>query len=716
MYDNFYRSHLSSVKHRNGQINALCPFHEDHNPSFSVNIKTGQYKCHGCNEKGNAFTFAQKRNIPRDQVPGYNPNYNRKPSFPKKPREYNYTDEKGNTLFQVTRSNSKKFIQRRPNEKGGWTFNRKGIKQVLYNLPCVINSQEITIVEGEKDADNLKSLGYVATTNPGGAGKWLNEYNHFLQDKDLICFYDNDDPGKDHIRKIIDTNLGNARSIRLVYLPVINKGDVSDYLTKNKPEDLKKIIEFAPEISDISQVDLFFKDLNDFPLTDSGNAETVVKLYGSRIRFDHNRRRFLVWQPDQHRWVIDETGEIDRIILKTMRDRQRSALEIDDSDRRGKVIKWAVDSESHYRIEACNKRLSTLYPIATTVDKFDCDPMLLGCKNGVIDLRTGSFRPGKPNDNVSKSLNVEYDSNAKALRFEQFLREVFLDDPEMIAYVLRAAGYSLTGLTTEQVIFILHGSGENGKSVFLNVLSYILGDYSGNTPFNTFMSSKVDPGRIPNDIAALVGKRFVTASEVKENSCLNEARIKNLTGGDQITARFLHQEFFTYIPNYKIWLSVNHRPRVKDTSHGFWRRIKEIPFDRKFSGSERDYNLLEKLKSEASGILNLLIKGCLEWKENGLGSSTKVDMAVEGYRNEMDVVRQFLTENILEGGDAVVEATQLYASFENWCHKNGEEKMNGTRFGTKMKELGYKKGAYGPRRRIHYFGLGLLDTERVYEK
>ena len=179
--------------------------------------------------------------------------------------------------------------------------------------------------------------------------------------------------------------------------------------------------------------------------------------------------------------------------------------------------------------------------------------------------------------------------------------------------------------------------GENGKTVFLTVFRIILGAYCANTPFSTFELSRYDGSKISNDVAALAGKRLVTASEVKENAQLNEGRMKAMTGEDEITARFLHREYFTFNPAFKVWLSVNHKPRVTDTTYSFWRRIRVIPFERKFTGAERDNNLVAKLREERAGILNWAIQGCLKWQEDGLEPPEQVTSATDEYRNEMDI-------------------------------------------------------------------------------
>ncbi len=183
-----------------------------------------------------------------------------------------------------------------------------------------------------------------------------------------------------------------------------------------------------------------------------------------------------------------------------------------------------------------------------------------------------------------------------------------------------------------------------------------------------------------------------------------------MTGEDEITARFLHREYFTFNPAFKVWLSVNHKPRVTDTTHSFWRRIRVIPFERKFTGAERDNNLVAKLREERAGILNWAIQGCLKWQEDGLEPPEQVTGATNEYWNEMDIIRQFLNEcTDSTNSDAKIESKSLYKAYTSWCDENGEETMTGTMFGRKLKEMDFEKGPYGSSRRVHYFGVGLLS-------
>jgi putative DNA primase/helicase len=301
-------------------------------------------------------------------------------------------------------------------------------------------------------------------------------------------------------------------------------------------------------------------------LTDAGNAEYFAARYGSDVRFDHRRARWLLWRG--HRWQPDADAEVRRLAKDAMRERFKDAALLDDPEARARAAKWSIASESRGRLDALAYLAQAERPIADDGLAWDTDPMLLGVANGVVDLRTGEFRAGRRGDQITMSTAVAFDREATCPRWQRFLVEVFVH-PELVTYIQRAIGYSLTGDVSEQCLFLGYGAGANGKGTFTKTLMGMLGEYAYNMPFSTIELHA--RAAIPNDLAALVGRRFVVASETNDGSRLNEARVKALTGCDPITARFLHSEFFTFEPCAKFWLSVNHKPVVRDDSYGFWR-------------------------------------------------------------------------------------------------------------------------------------------------
>jgi len=420
----------------------------------------------------------------------------------------------------------------------------------------------------------------------------------------------------------------------------------------------------------------------DFARTDTGNAELFAHLFGDRLRYDHLRRRWLVWA-GQH-WEVDADGAVTRLAIDAVRQRYLEAMLLPDLDDRKLQARFAVASENRQRLEAMLSVARNEPPISERGDSWDRDPLLLGVVNGAVDLRTGVLLPGEPGQGITKFTPLRFDPSASCPRWLQFLNEIFSGDEELIDFIWRAAGYSLTGDTSEQCVFACFGTGSNGKSVLLSIMRKLAGTYAYNAPFSVFELQ--NRGNIPNDVAALAGARLVTSSETNEGTRLNEARLKALTGNDPITARFLNREFFTFYAEAKFWLAVNHRPRVEDESFGFWRRVRLIPFNRTFD-KDQDKGLEAKLVRELPGILAWAVAGCLEWQRRGLEPPTVVTAATEAYRVESDPLAPFLEERCVTGDDYVVGATAVLRDYQAWASRNGlrrQEILTSPTFGKKM--------------------------------
>jgi putative DNA primase/helicase len=455
--------------------------------------------------------------------------------------------------------------------------------------------------------------------------------------------------------------------------------------------------------ADVFKADqLLYGDPNKLHLTDLGNAETIAALHGQHVRFDHMQGRWLIWCGQ--RWKPDTNGEIARIAITTVRERMKLALTITDREQRTEALKWAMTSESKFRLQAAQDLAAKLHPLADDGTHWDTEPFLLGCPNGVLDLRTGELRPGMPEDRITQQTSVDYDPNARASRWEDFLCQIFSNDTDLIDYIRRCVGYSLTGDIREQCIFFCWGSGANGKSTFLDILRQVLCDYAANTPFSTFDLSRQTS--IPNDLAALCRSRLVTASETNESRRLNEGRVKAMTGDSVMTARFMHQEFFSFTPKFKIWLAMNHKPCITGTDDGIWRRIRLIPFTVSFKGRE-DKTLLEKLRAEQQGIFAWAVRGALDWQGRGLEMPKTVRSATDAYRMESDTIAQFEEEALVINPKAKVVASALYHQYADWCKDTGHEPLNSTNFGRRLLERGYEKQKQSGN--IYYIGLGLPE-------
>jgi putative DNA primase/helicase len=345
--------------------------------------------------------------------------------------------------------------------------------------------------------------------------------------------------------------------------------------------------------------------------------------------------------------------------------------------------------------------------MATTTADFDRDPFLLTVGNGTLNLTTGKLRQVRPDDLITRSADISFHPTAKAPRWQQFLTEVFAGDQDLIQFVQRAVGYSLTGDTREQCLFILWGGGANGKSTFLETIIRLLGTHAVTTPFSTVMVQR-NPGSPRNDLAALHGARLVKASEAEHHSPFAESIVKEVTGGDTITARFLFKEHFSYRPTYKWWLASNHLPDIHGTDDAIWRRIRLIPFTRQFSGANKDALLREKLEGELSGILAWAVRGCLDWQIHGLKAARTVEAATLEYRRESDQVGRFLKDRChLQLGERT-PAKMLYDAFVLWCASHNEKALATNQFATKLEERGLsrKRGRSG----VTYLGISLVTV------
>jgi putative DNA primase/helicase len=445
--------------------------------------------------------------------------------------------------------------------------------------------------------------------------------------------------------------------------------------------------------------------LTEAPPTDAGNAECLELLYRDELRYCHDRKKWLRW--DGNRWVIDGAGRAELAALDVVRARRTAAAQIEDPDKARKAFMWALGSESEGKRSAMLNTARILPSFATRVDLYDREPLLAGVPNGVLDLEHGQHRDARREDYITAQLGASYDTGATCPRWDQFLSEIFDGDAELIAFIQRAVGYSLTGDTREHKLFLCFGHGANGKSVFLDVLSRLLGEYAANSSFDTF-----DAGRrneATNDLAALKGKRLVTVIETEDDRRLAEARVKQVTGQDKVTCRFLYGEYFDYRPQFKIWMAMNHKPVISGTDNGIWRRIQLIPFTRSFLERE-DKTLGLKLHGELSGILNWAMAGLQAWLNDGLGRATAIEAATREYRRESDLVSQWLEECTERDIDSRITASAAIESYAAWCKRNGYRTPTARGLGRRLVELSIEigKGSGGQR---YYFGLALLGTD-----
>jgi putative DNA primase/helicase len=443
-----------------------------------------------------------------------------------------------------------------------------------------------------------------------------------------------------------------------------------------------------------------------FPLTELGNAERFASKHGANVRYCYDWRAWLVW--DGIRWKRDAGAEVRQFAKQTVRSIYAEAGQQSAEGQRRALAAWAARSESAAAIESMLKLAQAEEGIPVATEDLDADKWLLNVENGTLDLHTGELRPHRREDLISKLAPVRFDPAAQCPRWVRFLDEVFAPHPDIPSFIQRAGGYSLTGDTREECLFLNHGAGRNGKGTFLKTMALAMGDYAATADFSTFVQRRDDAGP-RDDVANMRGKRMVSAQESREGAALAESLLKWLTGGDLVRARRLYENSYEFDPSWKIWLATNHKPVIRGTDPAIWSRIKLIPFDVSFEGKE-DRTLKTALLGELPGIFNWAIEGCLRWQEDGLQLPASVMDATNEYRADSDQTRRFITEVCIEGAYASGKARSLYMAYKKWATDAGEEPVSETAFGRRLSEHGFakRKTESGAK----YDGIGLrADTE-----
>ena len=447
-----------------------------------------------------------------------------------------------------------------------------------------------------------------------------------------------------------------------------------------------------------------------YEMNELGNAKRFVAMVDGDVRYVIELKKFVTWNGS--RWFYDESSLVCLAHMKESNHRiWEEIASTTDSDKQKAMSRFATSSQNTNRLKLALESVKSEPGIAISVHEFDSDPFLVGVLNGVIDLKRGEFRESRREDFVTKSLDCEYWSGSSAPLWERFLDEVMSHDRDLIEYLQRIVGYCLTGDTSEQVLFFAHGSGANGKSVFLETIKALLGDYGRNLRTEVLMV-RSRSGGASEDEARLHGARYVTVNETSEGSRFNDSMIKDLTGGDTITARYLYQGSFEYRPTYKIVIRGNNRPAFGGSDGGMARRIRMIPFDRVVPESKRDARLPEKLRDELSGILNWALEGCLSWQRLGLVEPEAAAQATSGYVQEMDTVGNFLSEVCSQNPAYFESASLLRKSFSTWCDSNGVDGMSWKLVSETLKQRGFRQGRQRVKGKITrgWYGLKISET------
>jgi putative DNA primase/helicase len=433
-------------------------------------------------------------------------------------------------------------------------------------------------------------------------------------------------------------------------------------------------------------------------LTDLGNARRLVRMFGKDLRFTSTHGWF-VW--DGTRWAKDDLN-VAQLRAKAAVESLWEEIAYAPPDERKALVRHASGSQSNRGIQACLALAASEPETAIRFKEFDQHAGLINCPNGILELKTGILHPHGRDFLITRLTGAEYDAAAACPSWTTFLEQI-LPDPATRAFVQKYAGYSLSGSKTAQCFAFLYGTGANGKSTFLDTLCNVFGDYAISTPFDTFLARQA--GQATNDLARLAGARLVRASEPDEGVTFSESTIKTATGGEPISARFLHREFFDFTPEFALWLSGNHQPRVKGTDHGIWRRIRLVPFTVRID--KPDETLKDRLMAESKGILAWAVAGYQAYLRDGMAPPEAIKTATAQYRQDQDTLGQFLEDRCVLGVEQTVAVTKLREVYKQWCDDTDEFAVSQRRFKARLMEHGCVQSSTGKAR--FWRGIGVVD-------
>jgi putative DNA primase/helicase len=693
---------------------ALCPAHDDRSPSFEFWEDADEncaVKCYvGCTFQ----EIAAALGLPASAFFMDNDDKKSRMNILEK---YDYTDEDDVLLSQVCRLSprSEGFRQRRPDGNGGWIWNTKGVRPVPYRLSEVLDGVRtgrwILIAEGEKDVDRLRQLGFVATCNPGGAGKWRDEYAAVLKGGKCAVLYDNDEPGWRHGDTVVRSVYRHAEVVKAIIFPsgeLPDRGDVSDWLDSGHDAiELKRLIDDTPEcrpaakvlqratiVVDDDGVALEVIDegtevtaLQEPPveaeqpedttaaadghhLTDVGNAGRFVSIAQGRIHYVHAWLKWIFWRDGV--WCVDEGEVLTRELAKQVpRNMLHFAAARDlTKDEREQLVGWALVSESSGRIASMVRESRGTTGMLVEHEMLDADPYILNCRNGTIDLRTGTLRRHDPADLCTRQVPVAYNPNAPSELWEQCLA-TWQPDPEMRAYLQLEAGAATTGRHTE-TLSVHWGSGANGKSRFWGAITDTLGPSYAVVPHKSLLvAQKYD--QHDTVYANLFRKRLAVASETDAGAKLADEKIKNLTGGDRLSGRRMREDPWEFQPSHTLILFSNHKPQVQGRDEGIWRRLRLVPWTVTIPPEDRDEHLDEKLRHEQQAILAWCVEGARRYLAEGFTTPDAVRVATDAYRAEENAAERFINESIEFTGQIGdrIRSLEISDTAEEWAHSKG---------------------------------------------
>ncbi len=685
-----YRSEIKKFKvsKNNGQGSGICPFHADAKPSFSVNLKKGIFYCHGCHAKGSVFDFFMKKNnidfktsLSRlAGIAGVEKQKNKKSrnkNTGKIIATYDYMDVNGDLSFQVCRFKPKAFRQRRPNpnKKGAWIWNTKQVTQAPYHLPELTKAKTIFLVEGEKDADLLVSLGLTASCNPMGAGSWKDEFKPYFKDKHVVILPDNDDEGKKHAEQVAKSLHEVAEKVKLVELPDLpKKGDVSDWIKNGHTKsELLSLVKSAQEWEPgkETQSPKFFEGNRFVPTA-------VVDNMIGRYAIFHDGGSFYLYNIDRGVWLAQHDNVI------------------------GKFIKDALAKKSKRNyIQDVMKQLE--YETFKTPEELIQNHKLINLSNGMLDIQNGKLLPHKKEYYSKVQIPIAFNPKAKCPRYLQYLGEVFLDDPKKIEALQDFSGYCLYPEIFIHAALLLIGSGANGKSVFINTHTKVVGNEN---------VSALDPHQFSKKflLGTLKDKLLNVSSEIQTKFQIDSKILKQVISGDLVQADKKYKEPFKFRPIAKHIFSMNEIPIITDRTYAMKRRIIILKFNQTFCGKKEDKRLENKLEGELPGILNFCLVGLSRVLQNeSITESKWMEEDKKAFMRSINPVLSFVDEMCVLYDEALVLKDDLYQRYKSWCDESGLKPLSKFKFYQQL--LGDFPGIVETRPdggSRHFKGIGLL--------
>lgn len=448
-----------------------------------------------------------------------------------------------------------------------------------------------------------------------------------------------------------------------------------------------------------------------FPLTDMGNGERFAAMHEGRVRFCPEWKKWLLW--DGARWKRDTKNEVFLYAKETVRAIPGDLPDCFNSDTRKAVLKWATKSEDSGSVRAMLSSAEKERSISVVSAELDRDLWLFNLPNGTLNLRTGRLQAHDPADLITKVGGCPFDARAKCPTWHVFLDQVFQEQADIPDYIQRVIGYALTGTISEQMIVVFQGKGSNGKSKLVETILALFGEYGHTMEPETITVRRNE--KMATDIADLFGKRFVDCAETDDGKRFNEAMIKRMTGGEKLTGERKFENPFTFTPAFQIFFSTNHRPEIRGTDRGIWRRIQLTAFEQTFWDADKgetgephlraNKTLADELRAELPGILNWAVQGCLQWQAGGLQAPLAIQAATDAYKSDQDTLGHFLADCCTLKIGVSCTAKELYAAYGHWCADSNEFAIKARAFNNQLRERGHESFQGGANNTTHWKGL-----------